>query len=66
MNVGKFVKLPDDKKVEAIEKSWNCVKTFCALCGKKVNAGNYCWGCRCFICEECDDDSKKHICVGAK
>ena len=66
MNVGKFVMLPDGEKMEAIERSHNCVKTFCSLCGKKVNGENYCWGCRCFVCPECDDDDKKHVCVGAK
>jgi hypothetical protein len=26
----------------------------CKLCGTKVKAGYFCWGCRSWICDECD------------
>ncbi len=65
MNIGKFVALSDSAKAERMDKSYNCVKSFCSLCGKPVNGLNYCFGCHCFVCERCDDDNSKHICAGA-
>lgn len=63
MKVGKFINLLDQDKVDAVNRSKYCVKTYCAICGKVVNAYNYCFGCKCFICEDCFD-SKNHFYKG--
>ncbi len=27
----------------------------CHFCGKKVSADDYCYGCKKYVCEECED-----------
>ena len=62
MNVGKFMKLSSSEKAEVNLRN---IKTFCSLCGAKVDGESYCFGCHTFVCQECED-SPEHVCVGAK
>ena len=33
------------------------VKGQCYFCGKEVDGMFWCFGCHCFVCEECDTNS---------
>ena len=50
-----MVAILDEKVREDIKQGIEKVLGNCYFCGKKVNGWSYCFGCKEFICEDCDE-----------
>ena len=45
-----------EKKIdeECTDEDYSPVKGNCSLCGKEVDGRFYCFGCKEFVCDDCD------------
>jgi len=62
MNMCEFLALTEDEKVEVIAKvEGEYLKATedtgaCSQCSKKADVGDYCFGCKKLVCQECFEE----------